>query len=144
MRVYHLRSPNDTFYVSVLHEIKNDVSGDVLLAGVFDGHAGTAASESVSKILPTLFNEELTSIGESKAIIRDALERSWERTCNLYRNGCEENGECVVDYDPVEGILYAETGSADLVGESRYFRCLPPSFVFLILYINHSFMDKCK
>lgn len=102
----------------MLHEIKNDVLDDVLLAGVFDGHAGTAASESVSKILPSLFKEELlTSNGQDVSVIKDALEKSWRTTCDLYRTGCDENGECVVDYDPVEGTLFAETGSADLIGE---------------------------
>ena len=33
----------------VLHEIKNEKLGDVLLAGVFDGHAGTAASKTVER-----------------------------------------------------------------------------------------------
>ncbi len=101
----------------MLHEVRNDVSGDVLLAGVFDGHAGTAASETVSNILPILFREELTSRGQGDSVIRDALEQSWRRTCDLYRKGCDENGECVVDYDPVEGTLFAETGSVDLIGE---------------------------
>jgi len=93
----------------VLHEIKNDASGGVLLAGVFDGHAGTAASESVSKVLPSLFREELlSSNGQGDSVIRDALEQSWRTTCDLYRNGCDENG-------PVEGTLFTETGSIDLI-----------------------------
>ncbi|KAL7490513.1 hypothetical protein ACHAWT_000288 [Skeletonema menzelii] len=95
----------------VLHEIRNDARGDVLLAGVFDGHAGTAASESVSNVLPSLFGKELLSSNG----LREALEKSWRTTCDLYRNGCDENGECVVDYDPVEGIVLAETGSANPV-----------------------------
>lgn len=97
----------------MLHEIRNDASGDVLLAGVFDGHAGTAASESVSNVLPSLFGNELLSSN----VIREALEKSWKTTCDLYRNACDEDGECVVDYDPVEGIVLAETGSANPVGE---------------------------
>ena len=108
---------------------------DVLLAGVFDGHAGTAASESVSKILPSLFKEELlTSNGQDVSVIKDALEKSWRTTCDLYRTGCDENGECVVDYDPVEGTLFAETGSADLIGE-----LLVTIVYFDILYYTHSF-----
>ena len=31
--------------------------------------------------------------------------------------GCDENGECIVDYDPREGVLFAETGSENLVGK---------------------------
>lgn len=104
----------------MLHEIKTEVSGgNVLLAGVFDGHAGPAASESVAKILPTLFREELLKSngqGDSDAI-RDALEQSWRTTCDMYKTLCDENGECVVDYDPVEGTLFAGTGSIDLIGE---------------------------
>jgi len=90
--------------------------GDVLLAGVFDGHAGTAASETVSRILPSLFTTELLapSTEADGPTIRAALENSWETTCDTYRNGCDENGECVADYDPIEGILFAETGSKDL------------------------------
>ena len=104
------------FLYSVLHEIKNDDIGDVLLAGVFDGHAGTAASETCSGILPSLLTMEL--LAASTTTIQEALEKSWETTCNTYRSGCDENGECVADYDPTEGILFAETGSTDLVGTS--------------------------
>lgn len=99
---------------SVLHEIKNEQLGDVLLAGVFDGHAGTAASETASGILPALFTSELSTSSDS---IQVALENSWEVTCDTYRSGCDENGECVADYDPLNGILFAETGSADVVGK---------------------------
>ena len=104
----------------MLHEIKNDKMGDVLLAGVFDGHGGTAASETVSGILPSLFTVELlaSSTEAEGPTIRKAVESSWETACNTYRSGCDLNGECVADYDPREGILFAETGSKDLVGKS--------------------------
>ena len=105
----------------MLHEIKNDTPDGILLAGVFDGHAGTAASESVSNILPFLFGNELsssTSGKEAGSNIRDALEASWRTTCNTYRNGCDENGEVVVDYDPIEGVIFEETRSASPVGKS--------------------------
>lgn len=72
----------------------------------------------MSKVLPSLFREELLiSNGQSDSVIRESLQQSWRRTCDLYRHGCDENGECVVDYDPVQGILFAETGSIDLIGE---------------------------
>lgn len=87
-----------------------------MLAGVFDGHAGTAASKSASGIMPPLFTSELLT--SSEATIQEALENSWKTTCDTYRTGCDENGECVADYDPTEGILFAETGSIDLVGKS--------------------------
>lgn len=100
-----------------MHEVSNREVGDVLLCGVFDGHGGTAASESVSQILPPLFSEELElSSEEGKTAIKTALEKSWDLTCTTYRNLCED-GECVVDYDPMEGILFAETGSKDLIGK---------------------------
>jgi serine/threonine protein phosphatase PrpC len=102
---------------SVLHEVKNSNVGDVLLCGVLDGHGGTAASESVSKVLPSLFSQELElSDADGQEAITEALEKSWDLTCSTYRSLCE-NGECVVDYDPLEGILFAETGSKDLIGE---------------------------
>lgn len=85
------------------------------MAGVFDGHAGTAASETVSRILPSLFTAEL--LASSETTVRVALEKSWVSTCDTYRSGCDENGECVAEYDPREGILFAETGSKDLVGK---------------------------
>ena len=106
--------------ITVLHEIKNEQIGDVLLAGVFDGHAGTAASKTCAGILPSLFTTELLMAKEdSTTTIRDALENAWETTCNTYRNGCDANGECVADYDPTEGILFADTGSTDLVGKFK-------------------------
>lgn len=104
----------------MLHEIQNSCVGDVLLCGVLDGHGGTAASESVAKVLPPLFSEELALIDEDGPdAIKKALEKSWDLTCTTYRSLCE-NGECVVDYDPTEGILYAETGSRDLIGEFNH------------------------
>jgi hypothetical protein len=88
-----------------------------LLCGVFDGHGGTAASESVSQVLPPLFSKELEqTTEEGHDAIKLALEKSWETTCDTYRSLCQ-NGECVVDYDPREGILFAETGSKDLIGK---------------------------
>jgi len=96
----------------VLHEIPKNGGNLLLLSGVFDGHAGTAASETVSHILPPLFTTDLVAADT----IRDALEKSWDTTCNTYRDGCDEhNGECLASYDPINGILYAQTGSKDLV-----------------------------
>ena len=75
----------------------------------------------MSNVLPSLFREELlTSNGRSDSVIRESLQQSWRRTCDLYKNGCDENGECVVDYDPLEGIIFAETGSIGLIGEFIY------------------------
>ena len=94
----------------VLHDIH--LSKDVLLAGVFDGHGGNAASKTACQLMPSLFTEELR---RGTVTTRQALETAWEITCSTYRNGCEEMGECLADYDPKEGILLASTGTKDLV-----------------------------
>ena len=124
--------PYILFQTTVLHEIKNEEMGDILLAGVFDGHAGTAASKTCASILPPLFTTEL--MGSSKPI-KEALANAWETTCNTYRGGCDENGECIVDYDPREGILFADTGSKDLVGELLVAGMF--TFELGVLIINH-------
>lgn len=133
----------------MLHEVKNNEVGDVLLCGVLDGHGGTAASESVSKILPPLFSEELelSSDEDTSNVIATSLEKSWDLTCTTYRSLCE-NGECVVDYDQREGILYAETGSKDLIGE-RILCNSETQSVHLLLHITHCFLcilsgDNCN
>jgi len=46
------------------------------------------------------------------------LHSTWEMTCSTYRNGCDEHGSCVADYDVVEGIVMASTSSSDLVAGS--------------------------
>jgi len=95
------------FYL-VLHEIHEEQ--DIVLAGVFDGHGGTAASHAASQMVPYLMSERL----RDPENIRHALEAAWETTCDTYRGGCFDE-ECVADYDAVEGILEASTGAADLV-----------------------------
>ena len=122
----------------MLHEIKNDTTDGILLAGVFDGHAGTAASESVSNILPFLFGNELSS----STNIGDALAASWRTTCNTYRNGCDENGEVVVDYDPIEGVIFEETRSASPVGKYSFFTISWPSFCHYLRLLIHSSSSK--
>lgn len=132
----------------MLHEIKNDISdGNILLAGVFDGHAGTAASDSVSNILPFFFRDKLsssTSGEEARSSIRDALEASWRTTCNTYRNGCDENGEVVVDYDPIEGVTFKETRSASPVGKYSFFTIIWRSFFRCLHRLIHSSSSKTK
>jgi len=98
---------------SVLHEV--DEEQDILLAGVFDGHGGTAAAHAASQMVPYLMSETLRRRQkDDMANIRHALEAAWQTTCNTYRHGCLEE-ECFADYDPVEGVLQANTGSTDLV-----------------------------
>lgn len=49
---------------------------------MFDRHGGPAASESVSKVLPPLFSEELEqSSAEGHDALKLALEKSWVMTC---------------------------------------------------------------
>jgi serine/threonine protein phosphatase PrpC/serine/threonine protein kinase len=103
------KANEDTF---VLHDIHLPDGTDVLLAGVFDGHGGTAASKMASELLPSLFSQELQN---SAVTSRQALERAWEDTCVAYRNKCDEADECVAEYDSIDGILLASTGSEDAV-----------------------------
>jgi serine/threonine protein phosphatase PrpC/serine/threonine protein kinase len=100
----------------VLHEINLDK--DVLMAGVFDGHGGKAASQSASQLMPSLFTEELTFVGEAEQPLitsRQALELAWQRTVQSYQGGCDEFGECVAEYNEQDGIILAGTGSEDLI-----------------------------
>mmetsp|Transcript_7545 Transcript_7545/g.22035 ORF Transcript_7545/g.22035 Transcript_7545/m.22035 type:complete len:886 (+) Transcript_7545:233-2890(+) len=97
----------DTF---ILHEIHDAKDRSILVAGVMDGHGGYAASKLVSEDLPGLLSDELVIKGRSRSVC-DALEDSWNNVCERYQRQCTEEGECIADYDPVEGILKAETGS---------------------------------
>lgn len=101
------KSNEDRF---VLQEI-NDGDLPVLVAAVFDGHGGDAASKTASQILPSVLSTQLS--GNSDLL--ETLESAWDVTCDSYRDGCSIYGECVADYDRIEGILYAGTGSKDLV-----------------------------
>ena len=101
------RAKEDFF---VLHDIHLDK--DALLAGVFDGHGGKAAAQSASQLMPSLCPEQLA---HGAITSRQALELAWQSTCDTYRNGCDEMGECVAEYDAQDGVLMASTGSEDLV-----------------------------
>lgn len=97
----------------VLHETQVISTGsNVLIAGVFDGHGGTAASKSASQLLPSLLQ-----VSEDTSSLQGALDEAWKTTCDTYRNGCNEDSglSCIADYDPKEGILVAETGGGELV-----------------------------
>jgi len=100
----------------VLHETQVISTGsNVLIAGVFDGHGGTAASKSASQLLPSLLQ-----VSEDASSLQGALDEAWKTTCDTYRNGCNEDSglSCIADYDPKEGILVAETGGGELVAGS--------------------------
>lgn len=93
----------------ILQEI-NDGECSVLVAGVFDGHGGGAASKTALQVLPSFLSTQLKT-GE----VSQAIQSAWEMTCDTYKEGCSIYGECVADYDQREGILMAGTGSKDLV-----------------------------
>jgi serine/threonine protein phosphatase PrpC/serine/threonine protein kinase len=95
----------------VLHDIF-DADKESLLAGVFDGHGGRAAAQTASQLMPSLFTKELSKASMTS---RQALESAWEETCQTYRSGCDEMGECLAEYDEQDGILLASTGSQDLI-----------------------------
>mmetsp|Transcript_15105 Transcript_15105/g.31288 ORF Transcript_15105/g.31288 Transcript_15105/m.31288 type:complete len:887 (-) Transcript_15105:2481-5141(-) len=97
----------------ILHEIHDAKARSVLMAGVMDGHGGTTASELVSEDLPSLFSNELVIKDRSRSV-SDALEDSWNALCETYKQQCTEEGECIAEYDAMEGILQADTGSEDL------------------------------
>eukprot|EP00978_Attheya_sp_CCMP212_P025740 scaffold83347_cov42-Attheya_sp.AAC.1 len=113
----------------VLHELHSKQNADYacLIAGVFDGHGGMAASKTASQLLPSLYVTEMSDSNDAPK----ALASAWDLTCHTYRNGCDgENGECIADYDPIEGILFAETGSKDLIAgttAAAAVLCLAPS-----------------
>mmetsp|Transcript_18331 Transcript_18331/g.27228 ORF Transcript_18331/g.27228 Transcript_18331/m.27228 type:complete len:998 (-) Transcript_18331:677-3670(-) len=107
----------------VLHEFRppqNDAY-HLLLAGVFDGHGGDAASATLSKFLPdrfanSLFSDDRETQDFSGQHLANSIEEAWESICDSYRSGCDGDGEsCAADYDAIEGIIKAGTGSKDLV-----------------------------
>lgn len=77
-----------------------------------DGHGGLAASKMVSSELPSLLSNELVINQQS---VPNALEEAWEKVCKMYQEQCTDPELCVADYDPLLGVLMANTGSEDLV-----------------------------
>lgn len=99
---------------SVLHEIHDTRDRSVLLAGVFDGHGGTAASTMAAETLPSLVSQELL-FNTSIPSVEDVLVSAWETVGEAYRLTCSDSDTCSADYDPKEGTLNANTGSEDLI-----------------------------
>lgn len=99
-------------YATVLHEIHDIKENSVLVAGVMDGHGGSAASALVATEMPDLLSKELVVNRKS---LPDALQLAWETVCATYEKQCTNLEECRADYNPWEGILMANTGGADLV-----------------------------
>jgi serine/threonine protein phosphatase PrpC len=98
---------------SVLHEIQDTTGRSVLVAGVFDGHGGTAASMLASKELPELVSEGL--FRNKNIAVGAVLENAWNTISIDYRQACSSETACVADYDAREGTLDANTGADDLV-----------------------------
>ena len=107
----------------VLQEIQ-DGKNAALLAGVFDGHGGDAASKTLAQLLPSLFSVEVAgkvTDGKEKATsedLRNAMESAYDIACRTYRDGCDELETCVADYDPREGIILASMGANDVIAGS--------------------------
>ena len=98
----------------VLHELHDTKDRSFLLAGVFDGHLGSAASEFMSERLPLRISDIIVEENASSLTASHILERAWNELCDEYRATCT-NGECVADYDSREGTLDAYTSSRDAV-----------------------------
>ena len=65
-------------------------------------------------MLPVLLSSQLAL--NMDAALDIALDMTWDSICDSYREGCSVLGSgCVAEYDAREGILYAGTGSKDLV-----------------------------
>jgi serine/threonine protein phosphatase PrpC/serine/threonine protein kinase len=99
----------------VLHEIHDTQERSILLAGVFDGHLGTAASEHCHDRLPLRLTELIVE-ENSRILSLDAMvKQAWDDICREYRSLCSVGGDCVAQYDPREGRLDAYTGGEDAV-----------------------------
>jgi serine/threonine protein phosphatase PrpC len=82
------------------------------MLGVMDGHGGTAASKKVSVELPV---ELTTQIVVNRRPLESSLKDAWETVCRSYQLACQEEDECIAEYDTREGTLAANTGSKELI-----------------------------
>lgn len=114
----------------LLHEYHESEKGHFLMAGIYDGHGGDAASTTVSRYLPGKLREYLfDGIPESDLSsehLKQSLEQSWDEICEMYRMGCDGDDTCSADYDEIEGIIKAGTGSKDLVAGTTATSILMP------------------
>jgi serine/threonine protein phosphatase PrpC len=113
----------------ILHEVLNTKDRSIILAGVFDGHLGSAAADFCRDDLPVAFAAamnvgingdstpmELQSIAKEEINVQASLELAWNQCCDSYRSSCQSTAtECVAEYDAKEGILMANTGSQTAV-----------------------------
>ena len=101
---------------SVLHEKLDTTRRSVVVAGVFDGHGGTAASMLAAKEMPELVSDEL--FRNKNVPVEKALDLAWSTIAQDYQQACDENANadtCVANYDAREGTLDANTGANDLI-----------------------------
>lgn len=105
----------------LLHQVSGGGGGleerTILLAGVLDGHLGSAASSFVRDDLPAAVASLLTvGGGGGDDSVASLLETAWDQCGDSYRASCRTTAdECVAEYDAVEGVLLAHTGSQDAV-----------------------------
>lgn len=120
----------------ILHEVMDTKDKSVILAGVFDGHLGSAASDFCRDDLPVAFaaamnvgtsdemdngianssENESSTTTFSPSTVQSFLELAWNECCESYRSMCAiTDAECIAEYDPKEGILQAKTGSQTAV-----------------------------
>jgi serine/threonine protein phosphatase PrpC/serine/threonine protein kinase len=102
-------SQEDAF---LMHEVHDANERSIRLAGIMDGHLGEKASAFVRDTLPNTFYSQLADSRQEAASV--LLEQSWNDICDMYRRQCD-NDECTAEYDPFEGVLKANTGSASAV-----------------------------
>lgn len=102
----------------LLTEVHDTRERSILLAGVFDGHLGTAASSFIKHEFPTFFLDELIQ-ADTKKTTAQMLEQAWDLTCQSYRAQCNDSDlECIAEYDPREGVLKANTASENTIAGS--------------------------
>jgi serine/threonine protein phosphatase PrpC len=99
-------SQEDGYFV---HDIRGPNDRSVLLAGVFDGHAGSGASGFVQSEFPAMFSNWL-NLDDGTGPLQSVLDTAWNQCCEEYRTYCQTAEECIAEYDDVEGILKAYTG----------------------------------
>ena len=128
----------------LLHEVHDTRDRSILLAGVLDGHLGSAASHFVQEELPLAFSTALLNRSGSRPAepsnersppVAELLETVWNQVCDAYRSVCLLGGEteCVADYDPREGTLMAYTGGRDAVaGTTASLLALDPATGHLV------------
>jgi serine/threonine protein phosphatase PrpC len=115
----HRQAQEDAF---VLHLVQDtELQRTLVVAGVCDGHLGRAASSFVRDKFPDAFSEELAMQPNDASNIDNALEAAWNQVCDDYKFDCRQES-CTAEYDPREGVLLANTGSAeDVAGTTATF-----------------------